>query len=205
MIETWGCLYKKHFLETLATWLFLTQFDSHWLCFLFHWEFPHIFPSISSYLPASKLVYLSFPPIIIVSQLLEGQPLLLLFRHLCPTLCDSVGTLSPGVFSNSCPLSRWCHPAISSSLISFSSCPQSFRTPRSFLMSWLFTSGGQSIGASASVSMLPMNILGWFPLWLTGLFSLLSRGLSRAFSSTTVTLFLTASAETVLQPHSSAS
>ena len=91
---------------------------------------------------------------------------------------------SPGVCSNSCPSSRWCHPTISSFVIPFSSCLQSFPASGSFLMSWLFASGGQSIGASPSV--LPRNIQGWFPLRLTGLISLLSKLLSRVFSSTTV-------------------
>ena len=89
---------------------------------------------------------------------------------------------SPGVCSNSCPLSWWCHPTISSPVIPFS-CPQYFPALWSFPVSQLFTSGGQSIGALASV--LPMNIHGWFPLGLTGLISLLSKGLSRVFSSTT--------------------
>ena len=80
--------------------------------------------------------------------------------------------------------SRWCHPTISSSVIPFSSCPQSFLTSASFLMSEFFASGGQSIGVSASF--LAMNIQGWFPLELTGLISLLSKGLSRVFCSTTV-------------------
>ena len=87
---------------------------------------------------------------------------------------------------NSCPLSQWCHPTISSSVISFSSGPQSFLASGSFLMSQIFTSGGQSIGASASVSVLPMNIQDWFPLEWTGWISLQSKGLSRVFSSTTV-------------------
>ena len=91
---------------------------------------------------------------------------------------------SPRVCSNPCPLSWWCYPTISSSVASFSSCPQSFPSLGSFLMSVLFTSGGQSIGISSSV--LAMNIQGWFPLGLTGLISLLSKGLSRFFSSTTV-------------------
>ena len=80
-------------------------------------------------------------------------------------------SLSPRVCSNSCPLSHWCHPAISSSVTSFSSCPQSFPASGSFPMSWLFTSGGQINGATVSV--LPMNIQGWFPLGLIGLISLL--------------------------------
>ena len=86
------------------------------------------------------------------------------------------------VYSDSCPLSRWCHPAISSSVISFSSCLQSFPASGSFPMSQFFASGGQSSGASASASVLPMTIPDWFPLWLTGLISLLSKGLLRVFS-----------------------
>ena len=91
---------------------------------------------------------------------------------------------TPGACSNSCPLSRWCHPTISSSVILFSSCHQSFPASGSFPMNWLFASGGQNIGASASV--LPMNIQDWFPLGLTGLISVQSKGLSRVFSNTTV-------------------
>ena len=92
-------------------------------------------------------------------------------------------SLSPGVCSDSCPLSRWCHPTISSSVTAFS-CPQSFPASGSFPMSWLFTSGGQSIGASASV--LPMDTQDWSTLGWTGWFSLQSKGLSSIFSSTTV-------------------
>ena len=93
---------------------------------------------------------------------------------------------SPGVCSNSCPLSQWCHPTISSSVVPFSFCPQSFPASGSFPMSRLFQSGAQSIGVSASASVLLMNTQGWFPLGLTGLISLLSKGLSRVFSSPTV-------------------
>ena len=93
---------------------------------------------------------------------------------------------TPGACSNSCLLSRWCYPTISSSVISFSSCLQSFPTSGSFQMSQFFASGGQSIGASASASVLPMNIQGWFPLGWNGLISLQSKGLSRVFSNTTV-------------------
>ena len=91
---------------------------------------------------------------------------------------------SHGACSNSCPLSQWCHPTISSSVIPFSSCLQSFPASGSFPMSQLLASGGQSISASASV--FPMNIQSWFPLRLTGLISLLSKGLSRVSPSTTV-------------------
>ena len=93
---------------------------------------------------------------------------------------------TPRVYSNSCPSLKWCHPTISSSVISFSSCPQSFPASGSFKMSQLFTSGGQSIGVSASASILPMNIQDWFPLGLTSWISLQSKGLSRVFSNTTV-------------------
>ena len=91
---------------------------------------------------------------------------------------------APGVCSNSCPTSQRCHPTISSSVVPFPSCLQSFPASRSFPVSQFFASGGQSIGASASV--LPMNIQYWFPLGLTGLTSLQSKKLSRDFSSTTV-------------------
>ena len=92
----------------------------------------------------------------------------------------------PGVYSNSCPLSWWCHPTISSSVTPFSSCLQSFPASGYFLVSQFFTSGGQSIGVSASASVLPMNIQDWFPLGRTGWISLQSKGLSRVFSNTTI-------------------
>ena len=88
--------------------------------------------------------------------------------------------------SNLCPSSRWCHPAISSSVVPFSSCPQSLPASGSFPMSQLFAWGGQSIGVSASVSVLPMNTQDWSPLGWTGWISLQSKGLSRVFSNTTV-------------------
>ena len=95
-------------------------------------------------------------------------------------------SLSPGVCLNSCPLSQWYHPTISCSVVPFSSCPQSFPASGSFPVSQLFVLGSQSIIASASISVLPMNIQVWFPLGLTGLISLQSKELSRVFSSTTV-------------------
>ena len=91
---------------------------------------------------------------------------------------------TPGVHPNSCPSSRWCHPAISSSVVPFSSCPQSLPVSRSFPMSQLFTWGGQSIGVSVSASILPMNTQDWSPLGWTGWKSLQSKGLSRVFSNT---------------------
>ena len=95
---------------------------------------------------------------------------------------------TPGACSNSCPSSQWCHPTISSSVIPFSSCIQSFPASGSFPVSEFFTSSGQNIGVSASASVLPMNIQDWFPWGLTGLISLQSKGLSRVFSNTTLPL-----------------
>ena len=93
---------------------------------------------------------------------------------------------TPGVYSNSCPSSWWCHPAISSSVVPSSSCPQSFPASASFPMSQLFAWGGQSIGVSASASVLPMNTQDWSSLGGTGWISLQSKRLSRVFSNTTV-------------------
>ena len=113
----------------------------------------------------------------------------------CRTLCNPMNCSTPGlpvhhqlsgVHSNSCPSSRWCHPAISSSVVLFSSCPQSLPASGSFPVSQLFTWGGQSIGVSALALVLPMNTQGWSPLKWTGWISLQSKGLSRVFSSTTV-------------------
>ena len=100
-------------------------------------------------------------------------------RLLCPSL-------APWVCLNSCPLSQWCHPTISSSVTPFSSHPQFFPASGSFPICQFFSSGGQSTGDLASASVLPLNIQDWFPLGLTSLISLLSKGLSRVFSSTTV-------------------
>ena len=114
--------------------------------------------------------------------------------QLCLILCDpmdcstpdSCPSPTPGVHSNSCSLSWWCHPTMSSSVVPFSSCLQSFPASESFQMSQLFASGGQSIGVSASTSVLPMNTQDWSPLKWTGWISLQSKGLSRVFFSTTV-------------------
>ena len=111
----------------------------------------------------------------------------------CPTLCDPwtaarqppYPSPTPRVYSNSCPLSRWCHPTISSSVIPVFSRLQSFPASESFQMSLFFSWGGQSIGVSASASVFPMNIQDWFPLGYTGWVSLQSKGLSRVLSNTT--------------------
>ena len=112
---------------------------------------------------------------------------------LCPTLCDPMDLSMPGfpvlhhaprICPSSCPLNQWCHPTISSSVAFF--CLQSFPASGSFPMSQLFTSDGQNTGASASASVLPMNIQDWFPLGWTSWISLLSKGLSRVFSNTAV-------------------
>jgi len=93
---------------------------------------------------------------------------------------------TPGVHPNPYPLSQWCHPTTSSSVAPFSSCPQSFLASRSFWMSQLLVSGGQTIGVSASTSVLPMNTQDWSRLGWTGWISLQSKGLSRVFSNTTI-------------------
>ena len=98
----------------------------------------------------------------------------------------SCPSLAPGVHQNSCPLSQWCHPAISSSVIPFSSCPQSLPASESFPMSQLFPWDGQDIGLSALATFLPKNTRDWSPLVWTGWISLQSKGLSRVFSNTTV-------------------
>ena len=112
----------------------------------------------------------------------------------CLTLCDPIDCSTPvfpvlqyltRVCLDSWSLNWWCHPTISSSIAPFSSHPQSFPASGAFQMSQLFASGGQSIGASTSASVLPKNIQGWSPLWFTGLVSLLSKGLSRVFFSPT--------------------
>ena len=109
---------------------------------------------------------------------------------------------TPRVHSNSCPLSRWCYPTISSSVVRFSSHLQSFPALGSFPMSQFFTSDGQSIGVSASASVLPMNIQDWFPLGWIGWISLQSKGFSRVFSNTTVQKHQFFSAQPSSQPNS---
>ena len=114
--------------------------------------------------------------------------------QLCPTLRPhglqharlSCPSSTPGACSNSCALNQWCHPIISPSVVPFSSYLQSFPASGSFPLSHFFPSGGQSAGVSASSSVLPMNVQGWFPLGLTGWISLQSKGLSWVFSNTTV-------------------
>ena len=114
--------------------------------------------------------------------------------QLCPTLCNPMDWSTPSFFVHHQLLelaqthvhsSQWCHPTISSSVVPFFSCLQSFLAPESFPMCQFFAPGGQNIGVSVSASALPMNIQDWFPLGLTGWISLLSKGLSRVFSSTT--------------------
>ena len=109
---------------------------------------------------------------------------------------------SPRACSNSYPSSRWCHSAVSSSVVPFFSCLQSFPASQSLLMSWLCASGGQSIGVSVSASVLPMNIQDWFRLGLTGFISLQSKGFSKVFSSTTVQKHQFFSAQTSLWSNS---
>ena len=118
-----------------------------------------------------------FSPSIVSDSLWPQEP-----QHARPPCPSPTATVHP----NPCPLSGWCHPTILSSVVPFSSCPPSFPASRSFQMSQLFASGGQSIGVSASTSYLPMNTQDWSPLEWTGWISLQSKGLSRIFSNTTV-------------------
>ena len=113
---------------------------------------------------------------------------------------------TPGVYSNSCPLSQWCHPAVSSSVIPFSSCFQSFPASGSFQMSQLFASDGQRTGASASASVLPMNIQGWLPLELTAMFHYIERLKLIEWIIVPISKFtqLTVISERAVPPHSSA-
>ena len=154
-----------------------------------------------SLLSCRNLLYLSFNVWPVLEMLFWQNPkagLLSSVQFSCSVVPDSLGphglqharypcpSPSPGVYSKSCPLSWWCNPTISPSVIPFSSHLQSSPTSGSFQMSQYFTSGGQSIGVSASASVLPMNIQDWFPIEWTGWIHLQSKGLSRVFSNTTV-------------------
>ena len=154
----------------------------------------------SSWSPVCTLLYLSLAHGVVVYFVVKTLSFLVFWgtavQFSCSAMSDSLWphwqqharlpcpSPTPRACSNSCPLSRWCHPAISSSVIPCSYL-QSFPASGSFTVSQFFASGGQSIGASASGSVLPMNIQDWFPLGLTGLISLQSKGLSRVFSNTT--------------------
>ena len=167
--------HHKNLLCSTYSFLYPLNYWHHWLSLLYHIEcfyYPKdLLHAIYSYLPTSvqfnhPVVSDSFPP--------HG------LQHVRPP-CPSP---TPKVYSNSCPLSWWCHPAISSSVIPFSSCPQSLPASGFFPMSQLFAWGGQSIGVSASASVLPMNTQDWSSLGWTGWISLQSKGLSRVFSNT---------------------
>jgi len=134
-------------------------------------------PNIESILPVPLACSVQFNRSVVSNSLRPQGP-----RHARPP-CPSP---TPRVYSNSCPSSQWCHPAISSSVVPFSSCSQSLPESGSFPMSQLFTSGGQSIGVSALASVLPVNTRDWSPLEWTGWISLQSKGLSRVFSNITV-------------------
>jgi len=163
---------------------------SRWI--LYHWatwpaSILHMIATLSI-CPTLSFPYCDHQTILYVCVSIQFSPV----AQSCPNLQDPhrpqhasppCPSPTPRVYSNSSPWSQWCHPTISSSVIPFSSCLQSFPASGSFLMSQLFTSGGQSIGVSASISILPMNTQDSYPL---GWISLLSKGLSRVFSNTTV-------------------
>ena len=144
-----------------------------WVVFPFSRDLPN--PGIKPRSPTFSSVQFSLS---VVSESLGPHEL----QHARPP-CPSQ---TPGVYPNPCPLSQWCHPTISSFVVPFSSHHQSFPAPASFQMSQLFPSGGQSIGASDSTSILPVNSQDWSPLGWTGWISLQSKGFSRVFSKTTV-------------------
>ena len=145
--------------------------SDHLLYFLFLYILVALLP-ISTWFSSVQFKYSVVPDSLLPNELQHARPP-------CPSQ-------TPRVHPNSCPLSRWCHPTISASVIPFSSCPQSFPTSGSFPISQLTVSGGQSIGVSASRSALPMNTQDWSPLGWTGWISLQSKGLSRVFYNTTV-------------------
>ena len=149
---------------------------------LYSWPWTQLLESrrIQKYVAFTK-IYIQF------SQSVQLLSCVELFVTSWTTACQaSLSITTPGVHPNPCPLCQWCHPTISSSVVPFTYCPQSFPASGSFQMSQLSASGGQSIGVSASKSVPPMNTQDWSPLGWTGCISLQSKGLSRVFSNTTV-------------------
>ena len=146
---------------------------------VFFKAFLYFYLRINSFLCALIVLCMSvqFSHSVVSDSLRPHEP-----QHARPPYPSPTSRIHP----NPCPLSWWCHSTISSSVVPFSSCPQSFPASGSFQMSQLFTSGGQSIGVSASTWVLPMNTQDWSPLGWTGWISLQSKGLSRVFSNTTV-------------------
>ena len=151
----------------------------YWVC-IEKWHFKNVFIHINIYV----CVYINYT--ISSAQFSRSVVSNSLWPHESQHARPPYPSPTPGVYSNSCPSSRWCHLAISSSVVPFSSCPQSLPASGSFPMCQLFAWGSQSIGVSASVSVLPMNTQDWSPLGWTGWISLQSKGLSKVFSNTTV-------------------
>ena len=176
-LSFWGnCLFKFLLIFLLDVSIRFLNYYSHCIFFLSAEKSPILYSFFSFYFLSYKSMFLF--SLLVLSNFLWPHGL----QHVrlpCPSS-------SPRVYSNSCPLSRRCHSTISSSVTPFSSCLQSSPASGSFPMIQLFTSSGQSIGVSASVSLLPMTVQRWFPLGLTRLISLQSKGLSRIFSGTTI-------------------
>ena len=167
----------------------------HWLANCLLWKESGNRRSATSYSKVTCSSYiLSFVSFLLLVPRYSGVPV----QFSCLVVSDSLWPYglqhtrlpcpspTPGAYSNSCPLSRWCHSTISSSVVPFFSCLQSFPASESFPVSRFFASGGQSIGASALAPVLPMSFQDWSPLGWTGLISVHSKGLSRVFSNTTV-------------------
>ena len=167
-------------------------------CLSFPWLDSTAFILISLLLPPSFVTFSFFRSVQFSCSVVSHSS----WPHGLQHTRSSCPSPTPGVYSNSCPLSWWCHPTIPSSVVPFSSCLQSFPASGSFQMSQFFASGGQSIGVSASASVLPMNIQDWSPLGWTGWISLQSKGLSRIFSNTTVQKNQFFSAQLSLQSNS---
>ena len=167
----WLCSFAHYYISTSWTFFMLTTqiFLSHCHYTFDHRYYPSFSPEASSLSSVQSLSRVW----------LFATPWNAAHQPPCPSP-------TPGVYSNSCPLSQWCHPAISCSVIPFSFCLQSSPASGSFQVSHFFPSGGQSIGVSASTSIRPMSTQDWFPLGWTGWISLQSKGLSRLFSNTTV-------------------
>ena len=163
------CVY--YFVTCIFHWTYIMK--------IFPWQYILILQHRIEYQASGHMIFTSvqFSHSVVSDSLWPHEP-----QHTRPP-CPSP---TPRVYSDSCPSSRWCHPAISSSVVPFSSCPQSLPASGSLPMSQLFTWGGQIIGVSASTSVLPMNTQDWSALGWTGWISLQSKGLSRFFSNTTV-------------------
>ena len=162
------------------SWLFITAVS--WAAYLHSWNFSFCWKKLKDTIIIALPTNMGFSSVQFSHSVMSDS----LWPHESQHDRPPCPSPTPGVHPNSCASSQWCHPVISSSVVPFSSCPQSLPASGSFPMNQLFTWGGQSTGVSASASVLPMNTQDWSPLGWTGWISLQSKGLSRVFSNTTV-------------------